>query len=270
MWVSVLFSSAGLALSRPRQPVPRAPGTGGASTDALWPTVCYPFVENGTMAPCVSISKIETACVANGTDDVALEAHGRCMCGGSFFDDWRGCQRCLLAHGFRSDRDNLYWANVLSVASEALCTGTPTAEFSAIFASAEANPDKAPLATTGDTKSVDSFPGRTDVSLYYTASVTQGPGSVPPSASGPPMVMTTAESGGGPIPTDVMTSWGSVPDASTTDLASNETAYTTTASSDSTVATACTDTSICAAATDGAGSRGAAMALAGAALVMAL
>ncbi|OAQ62073.1 collagen-like protein Mcl1 [Pochonia chlamydosporia 170] len=131
--------------------------------------VCYPEVDDfGSVPPCISIAKIEAACQPNGTDGIDYNAHAQCMCQGSYFTDWTGCQNCLFVHGYRSARDHVYWEGVLSVASSSLCQGTPTALFQAIFTAAQADTQAAPIVTTGDTKSVDEFPSQTDVSLYYT------------------------------------------------------------------------------------------------------
>ncbi|KAK2597465.1 hypothetical protein QQS21_005935 [Conoideocrella luteorostrata] len=153
---------------------PRADTAGGDSNVAK---VCYPEVKSGGLVPpCVSISNIEEACQPNGTKPVDFEAHSQCMCTGSYFMDWRGCQNCLFVHGYRSARDHVYWEQVISVASNSLCHASPTADFQSIFASVQANTKEAPPVTTGETKTSDEFPSKSDVSLYYTATVPQGPG----------------------------------------------------------------------------------------------
>lgn len=141
--------------------------------------VCYPD-STGTVAPCQEIYNIEQACQPNGTAPIDYEAHAQCMCKGSYFQDWAGCQKCLLAHGLRSERDNIRYNNIINAASKALCTGTPTAAFPSYFASAEST---APAVTTGNTASSDRFPGKTEVSLYYTPTVSQGPGVITGSAA---------------------------------------------------------------------------------------
>lgn len=146
------------------------------------PEVCFPkvagIVQGGTVAPCVAIGMIETLCQPNNTESIGIEAHAQCMCNGSYFPDWTGCQNCLLVHGLRSERDNFYWSKVMSVASDALCTGTPTAILQSLFASATTNTDKAPFATSGDTTSWDQYPDNTAISLYYTTTITQGLGDI--------------------------------------------------------------------------------------------
>lgn len=141
--------------------------------------VCYPD-STGTVAPCQEIYNIEQACQPNGTAPIDYEAHAQCMCKGSYFQDWTGCQKCLMVHGLRSERDNIQYNNVLSAASKALCSGTPTAAFSSYFASAEST---VPVVATGNTASSDQFPGKTEVSLYYTPTVSQGPGAITGSAA---------------------------------------------------------------------------------------
>ncbi|GJN79126.1 hypothetical protein PLIIFM63780_002639 [Purpureocillium lilacinum] len=173
--------SAGLllpAVAVASQLVHRADSKGGDPVDDSKTKVCYPAVTSGIIPPCVEIATVEALCQPNGTDTIDYQAHAQCMCKGSFFADWKGCQNCLRVHGLRSERDNNYWNGVLSVASNALCSGTPTAVFRSLFASAEANTEAAPFATSGDTKSSDQFPGKTDVSLYYTATGPQGPGAI--------------------------------------------------------------------------------------------
>ncbi|TWU79140.1 hypothetical protein ED733_008825 [Metarhizium rileyi] len=143
------------------------------------PEVCAPELNGfGPMPPCISINNIERRCQPNGTGSLDFSAHAQCMCRGSFFMDWRGCQNCLFAHGFRSRRDGAYWEGVISLASSRLCEGTPTAAFSAIFASAQANTRDAPVVTTGDTLVFDEFPSLTDIGIYYTAAGVEGPGTI--------------------------------------------------------------------------------------------
>ncbi|PNY26242.1 Uncharacterized protein TCAP_03825 [Tolypocladium capitatum] len=222
--------------------------------------VCYPAIKSGVAAPCVEIINIESACHSNGTDSADYEAHAQCMCNGSFFSDWRGCQRCLLVHGLRSERDNVYWDRVLSVASNALCTGMPTAEFWSVFASAASNTVDAPFVTIGDTKSFDGFPGQTDVSIYYTASGTQGPGAVTGAVASTVKQQQTSGAVNSP---------GGVSTGGNGGNGGNTTAITSTPSIGATMMPASTSRTLKGAApTDGTGS-GLAMAVAGAALIMA-
>lgn len=154
--------------------------TGTSFTDDRM-TACYPSISEPSplvVPPCIGIAAIEGLCQPNSTDAEGLAAHSQCMCSGSFFADWNGCQNCLLVHGLRSERENAYWAGVISLASSALCSGTPTDIFQSIFASAEANSREVPQVTTGNTVLTDRYPGQTDISLYYTATASQGPGLV--------------------------------------------------------------------------------------------
>ncbi|GAO17126.1 uncharacterized protein UV8b_00331 [Ustilaginoidea virens] len=141
--------------------------------------VCYPDVYgDAVVPPCVEITRIEEACQPHGDEPIDYQGHAQCMCSGSFFMDWRGCQDCLFIHGFRSARDYAYWEQVLAVASSSLCHATPTAAFQDIFASVQADINQAPPVTTGDPQSSDEFPSETEVSLYYSATAPQGPGVV--------------------------------------------------------------------------------------------
>ncbi|KAK8126794.1 uncharacterized protein PG998_002553 [Apiospora kogelbergensis] len=151
------------------QPVARASGSGDNS--GYIQKVCNPPAPKGGFA----------SGQPNGTSPLALEAHAQCMCGGSYFADYLGCQKCLLLHGARSERDDAYWGSVLAVASTALCSGTPTAAFPKIFESAGA---AVVGPTTGGTASSDAKSGETAVSLYYTAKGAQGPGPITGSATG--------------------------------------------------------------------------------------
>ncbi|KAL7799030.1 hypothetical protein V8C37DRAFT_398866 [Trichoderma ceciliae] len=76
--------------------------------------------------PCVEVIFRDNTCHFGATEPNYSKAHAECMCNGTNFVDWIGCQQCLLDHGFHSE-DNIYWSKILSAASEALCTGTPTA-----------------------------------------------------------------------------------------------------------------------------------------------
>lgn len=82
---------------------------GGDAIKSNAEDVCYPETKDGELvAPCVSVNEIEQACQPNGSEPIHLMAHAQCMCLGSFFMDWRGCQNCLFVHGFRSARDSVY------------------------------------------------------------------------------------------------------------------------------------------------------------------
>jgi len=101
------------------------------------------------------------------------------MCGGSFFSDYIGCLDCDYVHGARSPEDVDVYHTVLTLISEALCTGTPTAVFNDIFASLNE-----PIhVTETNTATSDQFPNETAVSLYFTVSGSQGPGPITGSAA---------------------------------------------------------------------------------------
>lgn len=156
-------------------------------------TVCSPNITSSTDAdavipPCIEVTSIEEACAPNGTSDVYYAAHAECMCGGSYFDDWAGCQACLFYHGGRTERDEAFYLSVVSVASSSLCgflsaTGdasAPTTDFAAIFSAVAATLAQP---TTGATVSSDQAPSSTAVSLYFTLSESQGPGAITGSAA---------------------------------------------------------------------------------------
>jgi hypothetical protein len=139
--------------------------------------VCRPSTNSASdqVPPCTEIENIEILCTPNGTAPIYLAAHSQCMCGGSFFQEWLACQRCLFVHGIRNERQMALYNNIITSASNALCTGTPTADFKTLFASIEG---AATSVTTGAEGLSDQFPSRTEISLYYTASGTQGPGRI--------------------------------------------------------------------------------------------
>jgi hypothetical protein len=78
-------------------------------------------------------------------------------------------------HGGLSEKDLNRYSVVINSVSSALCTGTPTAAFEALFTSVDG---KVPGATSGASVSSDAFPGQTAVSLYYTQSGKQGAGAI--------------------------------------------------------------------------------------------
>lgn len=126
---STTLASAALLAARPlvaSSPVARA-------DDEYWRQMCYPadFTE-AQVPPCFSIDNIEAACQPNGTSPLAHAAHAQCMCGGSFFREWAGCQNCLFVHGQRSGLEMAHYSAILTAASRELCTGTPTAPWASV------------------------------------------------------------------------------------------------------------------------------------------
>lgn len=132
------------------------------------------------MPPCAHIEYIETMCWPRGSSPLHYDEHAQCMCKGSFFPEWLGCQTCLLIHGLRTEREAAFYAAVLAGASESLCTGTPTLPFRSLFVEVEATAERI---TAGATDVVDLYPGNSDVDLYYTPSGPQGMGTVTGSAA---------------------------------------------------------------------------------------
>lgn len=105
----------------------------------------------------------------------------RTVCSGSYFPEWLGCRQCLFDHGGLSERNLTYYASVIATASSLLCSASsPTAPFATLFASAAA---KVPIPTTGGTVLSDVASGDTAVSVYYTATGSQGPGRITGSAT---------------------------------------------------------------------------------------
>ncbi|OHE95319.1 hypothetical protein CORC01_09330 [Colletotrichum orchidophilum] len=195
--------------------------------------VCKPQTGPGAqLPPCVQIENIELACTPNGTNPIDYEAHAQCICGGSFFAEKLACERCLTIHGLRSQRSLAFYSGVLSSASNSLCTGTPTAVFASIYSVIEA---AATPVTTGATATSDQAPSNTAISLYYTATGPQGPGTITgaaasatavasPTTTSPSATATGSASGGsGSSPTRASTA--------TTGTASGAAATTTTAGS---------------------------------------
>lgn len=130
--------------------------------------------------PCTYIEYLETMCWPRGSSPLHYDEHAQCMCNGSFFPEWVGCQECLFIHGLRSERETVFYANVLSEASESLCHGTPSVPFRSLFADVEATAERV---TTGATTSVDLYPGNSDVGLYYTRTGPRGMGTITGSAA---------------------------------------------------------------------------------------
>ncbi|KAH8821485.1 hypothetical protein F5884DRAFT_89223 [Xylogone sp. PMI_703] len=143
-------------------------------------SVCSPATPSGApLPPCLEIDYIQTTCEPNGTSPLDYLAHAECMCGGSFFADWIGCLNCLYIHGGRSKNVANAFSTIISSASDVLCTGTPTAPFASIFSSLS----DAVAPTGTDTATVDQFRSNPAVSLYYTATGSEGPGRITGSAT---------------------------------------------------------------------------------------
>ncbi|KAL7918804.1 hypothetical protein ACQKWADRAFT_330391 [Trichoderma austrokoningii] len=93
--------------------------------------VCH--VENNTpqpatdlTLPCVEVIFRDNTCHFEADEPNYPKAHENCHCHGTTFSAWIECQKCLVDHGFHNE-DDVYWSKILNVASEALCTGSPTA-----------------------------------------------------------------------------------------------------------------------------------------------
>jgi hypothetical protein len=143
-------------------------------------SVCFPDTIYPVVPPCQEIANIENACKPNGTSSLYLQAHAQCMCHGSFFTDWIGCLNCNYVHGARSEQDADAYKRIITSASHALCTGTPTASFGAIFSSVNNNG----IVGVGSTDMSDQYPSETAIDLYYTPTGVQGPGIITGSPTG--------------------------------------------------------------------------------------
>jgi hypothetical protein len=153
-------------------------------------SVCLPNVTTTPIPPCQQIANIESACQPNGTAPLDYLAHTQCMCGGGYFPNWFGCLNCEYIHGGRTQAQSIAFSQILTSASNMLCTGTPTASFAAIFSSlSDTHPVVASTAGTGTT---DLYPSQTAVSLYYTASGPQGEGAITGSAAAATKVPSSA------------------------------------------------------------------------------
>jgi hypothetical protein len=151
-----------------------------SSEEAYIASVCTPN-STSLVPPCTEIITIQGACEPNGTLPIDYLAHQQCMCSGSFFSNWLGCLNCQYVHGARSEAEVQAFDGILASASNALCTGTPTASFAAIFSSiSEAAPQSASGAATVFS---DQFPSMTAISLYFTVTGAQGPGAITGSAT---------------------------------------------------------------------------------------
>src|SRR5262249_3216341 len=195
-------------------------------------SVCSPNITTpgSTMPPCISITTIQSECKPNGTAPVDYLASAECMCNppSTFFADWQGCQQCLLVHGARSQENLNLYSSIISSVSNSLCTGTPTANFAAILSSVAAT---VATATTGATVLSDRLPSQSAVSLYYTATGSQGPGAI----SGSPTAATNSAGASSALTTltGTNTATGSVNVGSGSTATGSRGASTATASSSS-------------------------------------
>lgn len=180
-------------------------------------TVCKPLTKNpgDTIPPCIELETIETLCLPNGTEPIHFAATQQCMCNGSFFREWPGCLACLYEHGLRSERDTAQYVSILDAVSSAFCdpASTPTAVFAEYFTSFQ---NSVPWPTTGATEKSDRALGKTEVSLYYTLSGSQGPGAITGAAA------TATRTGGAPVPTG-STAGADATDATTTTNGNSQT-----------------------------------------------
>jgi hypothetical protein len=151
-----------------------------APSSSYLDSVCSPNVtsSSGTLPPCISVINIQEQCAPNSTDALGFEAMAECLCNApsTFFADWYGCRECLEFHGGLTGQELARYSVVINSVSNAICTGTPTAQFQDYFTSI----DGAVAVSYSGTQTVttDQAPSQTAVSLYYTAPGAQGPGSI--------------------------------------------------------------------------------------------
>jgi hypothetical protein len=126
--------------------------------------VCYPSVAPGNpLPPCSIIASQQSSCAPNSNTPSALLSAQSCICNSRFFEDWVGCQNCLLYHGIESENWYNAWLVEVASVSQAYCSGTPTAYFDTVFSSMTYY-----MPSVASEASSDQAPGRTDIGLYYT------------------------------------------------------------------------------------------------------
>ena len=99
----------------------------------------------------------------------------------------------LTVHGARSQQEVNAFNLIITSASNLLCTGTPTAGFAEIFSSLS----EGTSSVSGATVMSDMYPSQTAISLYFTPTGSQGPGSITGSATAATAVSTTSSGGAG-------------------------------------------------------------------------
>lgn len=125
--------------------------------------------------PCVEIIFRDNTCHFGASEPNYAKAHDECHCNGTTFSAWFECQKCLLDHGFHKE-DKVYWSKILKAASEALCTGTPTAAATPSMSTpVQAGPVIPTLITPINSNGTNQLPMETFKSLNQTTVTTQGP-----------------------------------------------------------------------------------------------
>jgi hypothetical protein len=123
------------------------------------------------------VINIQGQCAPNNTKPLGYEGMAECLCNApsTFFADWIGCRQCLEFHGGFSEQELARYSLVINSVSNAICTGTPTAQFADYFTSINA---VVGAVSSGATTTGDQAPSQIAVSLYYTAPDAQGPGAI--------------------------------------------------------------------------------------------
>ncbi|KAM0483658.1 hypothetical protein ACHAPX_002152 [Trichoderma viride] len=124
---------------------------------------------NDFTLPCVEVIFRDNTCHFEASEPNYAKAHDECHCRGNTFSAWIECQKCVLDHGFHGEDDE-YWSKILDAASNALCTGTPTAPtVSSLSTPAEAG-TVTPTPTSSDGSPFETFKG-----VNQTTIVSKGP-----------------------------------------------------------------------------------------------
>lgn len=165
--------------------------------------MCYPSLldDNGHVTdnlfsalakspfPCEQAMYLEKACFSNGEDDFLAEQ--QCLCGGNYFEAYRGCYECYYAHGFfdaQHPRDEAL--SQLTSASSAECSATPiTMRYTNLY------PTGASTDVDVETLTSDRFPSDTAVANYWTGATAPIAGQITGSATS--TGITEAGPGGG-------------------------------------------------------------------------
>jgi hypothetical protein len=142
--------------------------------------------------PCEREQYITLACYANGTTETDFVAEQQCLCKGAFFEVMAGCSQCYLAHGFqppgRTAQDFIADIESLSIAE---CAPTPAFQpYTNLVPEPNVTSiELAPSLSLG----TDRFPNNTEVSNYYTPTVTNLLGEITGSATARQMSFTNSE-----------------------------------------------------------------------------
>lgn len=122
--------------------------------------------------PCVEVIIRDNTCRFEASEPNYPKAHDECHCSGTTFSAWIECQKCVLDHGFHGE-DDVYWSKILNAASQALCTGTPTAATASSLSTPAQAGTVTPTPINSDGSPLETFKG-----VNQTAVTSQGPWAV--------------------------------------------------------------------------------------------